>query len=172
MDIVNNQRLSPRQVLRVFHETCLAVAHMHSRKPPIIHRDLKVCMHDMRGIKPHPLGVPPFSVLVLVIPPLYLFVPLSLLQVENLLLSKDKRIKLCDFGSATTQQVIPDHTWTATQRGLAEDEVIVTIYTDYTHCKFVHTLYIVHTLYCCICYWLHFSLFLFGSLTIIIVLCL
>ena len=55
MDIVNNQRLSPRQVLRVFHETCLAVAHMHSRKPPIIHRDLKVYMHDIRGIKPHPL---------------------------------------------------------------------------------------------------------------------
>lgn len=41
-DIVNYQRLSPRQVLRVFHETCLAVAHMHSKKPPIIHRDLKV----------------------------------------------------------------------------------------------------------------------------------
>ncbi len=41
-DIVNTQRLSPCQVLRVFHETCLAVAHMHSRKPTIIHRDLKV----------------------------------------------------------------------------------------------------------------------------------
>lgn len=42
MDVVNTQRLTPKQVLRVFYETCLAVAHMHSQAPPIIHRDLKV----------------------------------------------------------------------------------------------------------------------------------
>ena len=42
VDIVNTQRLSPGQVLRVFHETCLAVGHMHGQTPPIIHRDLKV----------------------------------------------------------------------------------------------------------------------------------
>lgn len=53
------------------------------------------------------------------------------LQVENLLLTKDKRIKLCDFGSATTTQLQPDHSWSATQRGLAEDEV--TMATDCTH---------------------------------------
>ena len=43
-DIVVLIRLTPRQVLRVFHETCLAVAHMHSQDPPIIHRDLKVSL--------------------------------------------------------------------------------------------------------------------------------
>ncbi len=42
-DIVASVALSPRQVLRVFFQTCLAVAHMHSQNPPIIHRDLKVC---------------------------------------------------------------------------------------------------------------------------------
>ena len=42
VNIVNTQSLSPRQVLRVFYETCQAVAHMHSQTPPIIHRDIKV----------------------------------------------------------------------------------------------------------------------------------
>ena len=42
LDVVSNNRLSPRQVLRVFYETCSAVAHMHNQIPPIIHRDLKV----------------------------------------------------------------------------------------------------------------------------------
>jgi len=83
-DVVRSLQLTPRQVLRVFFETCSAVAHMHSQNPPIIHRDLKV---------------------------------------ENLLLSSKGAIKLCDFGSATTQQLHPDHSWTAVQRGLAEDEI-------------------------------------------------
>ena len=42
VDIVNTRSLSPRQVLRVFYETCQAIAHMHSQTPPIIHRDIKV----------------------------------------------------------------------------------------------------------------------------------
>ena len=42
LDVVSNNHLSPRQVLRVFYETCSAVAHMHNQIPPIIHRDLKV----------------------------------------------------------------------------------------------------------------------------------
>ena len=41
-DIVNTAHLGPRHVLRVFYETCSAVAHMHSQSPPIVHRDLKV----------------------------------------------------------------------------------------------------------------------------------
>ena len=49
-DVVRSLRLTPRQVLRVFFETCSAVAHMHSQKPPIIHRDLKVnCRDDDMG---------------------------------------------------------------------------------------------------------------------------
>ena len=41
-DVVVSVQLSPKQVLRVFFQTCLAVAHMHSQNPPIVHRDLKV----------------------------------------------------------------------------------------------------------------------------------
>ena len=55
MDIVNTQRLTPKQVLRIVHETCLAVAHMHSMNPPIIHRDLKVY-----HLPPYPLLHLPF----------------------------------------------------------------------------------------------------------------
>ena len=40
--VLRNSHLTPAQVLRVFYATCSAVAHMHSQKPPIIHRDLKV----------------------------------------------------------------------------------------------------------------------------------
>ena len=45
------------------------------------------------------------------------------LQVENLLFGNKGQIKLCDFGSATVKAVVPDDSWTALQRSLAEDEV-------------------------------------------------
>ena len=54
------------------------------------------------------------------------------LQVENLLLTSDGGIKLCDFGSATINQLNPDSSWTSVQRGLAEDEVCTVLY-DRTH---------------------------------------
>lgn len=44
------------------------------------------------------------------------------MQVENLLLSSEGYIRLCDFGSATTSSYYPDHTWTAVQRSTVEDE--------------------------------------------------
>ena len=44
-------------------------------------------------------------------------------QVENLLISSKGYIKLCDFGSATTQAHYPDETWSAMKRSLVEDEV-------------------------------------------------
>ena len=55
---------------------------------------------------------------------------------ENLLLSSNCQIKLCDFGSATTEQVCPDHTWTATMRGLVEEEVIFVVL--YSHASYLY----------------------------------
>ena len=59
-------------------------------------------------------------------------------------------IKLCDFGSATTKRIHPDHSWTQIQRGLAEEEVreneswIVSIYCGHdthTHTHVVRAVY-------------------------------
>lgn len=49
---------------------------------------------------------------------------LLVFQIENLLLGSDGKLKLCDFGSATTQVYQPNNSWTAQQRSLLEDEVI------------------------------------------------
>ncbi|CAH1242822.1 GAK [Branchiostoma lanceolatum] len=45
------------------------------------------------------------------------------LKVENLLISSRGLIKLCDFGSATTTSYYPDHTWSAHQRAMTEEEL-------------------------------------------------
>uniref|UniRef100_A0A2I3TPA9 Cyclin G associated kinase n=1 Tax=Pan troglodytes TaxID=9598 RepID=A0A2I3TPA9_PANTR len=45
------------------------------------------------------------------------------LKVENLLLSNQGTIKLCDFGSATTISHYPDYSWSAQRRALVEEEV-------------------------------------------------
>ncbi|XP_068089995.1 cyclin-G-associated kinase isoform X2 [Hyperolius riggenbachi] len=45
------------------------------------------------------------------------------LKVENLLVSNQGTIKLCDFGSATTIAHYPDYNWTAQRRATVEDEV-------------------------------------------------
>ncbi|KAI6652182.1 Cyclin-G-associated kinase [Oopsacas minuta] len=45
------------------------------------------------------------------------------IKAENLLLDSSENIKLCDFGSATTQFHLPDTTWTATQRGLLQEDL-------------------------------------------------
>ncbi|KAB0398243.1 hypothetical protein E2I00_008833, partial [Balaenoptera physalus] len=44
-------------------------------------------------------------------------------QVENLLLSNQGTIKLCDFGSATTISHYPDYSWSAQRRALVEEEL-------------------------------------------------
>ncbi|KAJ1929589.1 Ark- serine/threonine protein kinase [Tieghemiomyces parasiticus] len=36
------RRLEEREILRIYKQVCLAVAHMHYQDPPILHRDLKV----------------------------------------------------------------------------------------------------------------------------------
>ena len=47
-----NQRLSSkfteREVLQIFGDSCEAVAHLHYQSPPILHRDLKVCVAHER----------------------------------------------------------------------------------------------------------------------------
>lgn len=45
------------------------------------------------------------------------------LKIENLLLSADGVVKLCDFGSATAQIWCVDASWSAAQRSLLEDEM-------------------------------------------------
>ncbi|GFR85921.1 cyclin-G-associated kinase-like, partial [Elysia marginata] len=45
------------------------------------------------------------------------------LKAENLLISAQGTIKLCDFGSATTETHYPDTSWSAIQRSLVEDEI-------------------------------------------------
>ena len=51
-------------------------------------------------------------------------------QVENLLLSAGGMVKLCDFGSATTQTHTPDHTWTPMRRSTVEDEASALTHID------------------------------------------
>lgn len=45
------------------------------------------------------------------------------LKIENVLFDNQGYVKLCDFGSATTQTYTPDLDWTPIQRSLVEDEV-------------------------------------------------
>ncbi|KAM6187352.1 cyclin-G-associated kinase [Sarcoramphus papa] len=45
------------------------------------------------------------------------------LKVENLLISNQGTVKLCDFGSATTIAYYPDYNWSAQKRTLVEEEI-------------------------------------------------
>ncbi|VDP73877.1 unnamed protein product [Schistosoma mattheei] len=45
------------------------------------------------------------------------------LKIENLLLTDNFIIKLCDFGSATTITYSPDQSWTALKRGSVQEEL-------------------------------------------------
>lgn len=51
------------------------------------------------------------------------FCSASFFKVENLLISNQGTIKLCDFGSATTVAYYPDYSWSAQKRALVEEEV-------------------------------------------------
>ncbi|XP_058813627.1 cyclin-G-associated kinase [Topomyia yanbarensis] len=76
------RELAPDTVLRVFYQSCKAVAHLHAQPVPIIHRDIKI---------------------------------------ENFLIGGDGQLKLCDFGSASTDTYAPDVSWNAHQRDSLED---------------------------------------------------
>uniref|UniRef100_A0AAY5KUX6 Cyclin G associated kinase n=1 Tax=Esox lucius TaxID=8010 RepID=A0AAY5KUX6_ESOLU len=43
--------------------------------------------------------------------------------IENLLISNQGTIKLCDFGSSTTLAHYPDYSWSAQKRSMVEDEI-------------------------------------------------
>ncbi|XP_074031874.1 LOW QUALITY PROTEIN: cyclin-G-associated kinase [Leptinotarsa decemlineata] len=45
------------------------------------------------------------------------------LKIENLLISSENTIKLCDFGSATTEIFRPDLTWSANQHNCLEENI-------------------------------------------------
>uniref|UniRef100_A0A8C5ASU2 Cyclin G associated kinase n=1 Tax=Gadus morhua TaxID=8049 RepID=A0A8C5ASU2_GADMO len=45
------------------------------------------------------------------------------LKIENLLISNQGTVKLCDFGSATTLAHYPDYSWSAQKRSMVEDEI-------------------------------------------------
>lgn len=49
--------------------------------------------------------------------------PSLFLQIENMLMSTQGTIKLCDFGSATTLAHYPDYSWSAQKRAMVEEEV-------------------------------------------------
>ncbi|XP_055977480.1 cyclin-G-associated kinase isoform X2 [Sorex fumeus] len=69
------------------------------------------------------------------------------LKVENLLLSSQGTVKLCDFGSATTVSHYPDYSWSAQKRALVEEEItrnttpmyrtpeIVDLYSNFPICE-------------------------------------
>uniref|UniRef100_A0A1I8GP70 Auxilin n=1 Tax=Macrostomum lignano TaxID=282301 RepID=A0A1I8GP70_9PLAT len=76
--------LFPDQVTLIFYQACAAVEYLHTRSPPVVHRDLKL---------------------------------------QNLLVSAQHTIKLCDFGSCTTKLHYPDTSWSAGQRATVQDEV-------------------------------------------------
>lgn len=44
-------------------------------------------------------------------------------KLENFLLGSDGLIKLCDFGSTTVQQILPDTSWNAQRRAQLEDHL-------------------------------------------------
>lgn len=44
-------------------------------------------------------------------------------KLENFLIGNDGLVKLCDFGSTTNQQIIPDNSWNAQKRASLEDQM-------------------------------------------------
>ena len=45
------------------------------------------------------------------------------IKLENLLLTEDHEVRLCDLGSASTKQYQPTQDWSMNQRSVLEDEL-------------------------------------------------
>lgn len=96
----------PDTVLKIIYQISRAIGHMHSQNPPITHRDIKVCFFLFSIIKNCDKICNCIE-----------------FQIENFLLTADGELKLCDFGSATTETYAPDVSWSAQQRDTLEDQV-------------------------------------------------
>lgn len=96
--------LEPDTILQVIYQASKAIAHMHSQNTPITHRDIKVISNEQQNV--HKFN-------------LFFF----FLQLENFLIGSDGLIKLCDFGSATTDVFVPDNNWSAGDRNDLEDKL-------------------------------------------------
>ncbi|XP_042876999.1 AP2-associated protein kinase 1-like [Penaeus japonicus] len=97
-----NSGLTEAEVLKIFCDVCDAVSRLHHINPPIIHRDLKVCMESFVQLL--------LSVLGQLQRELKLWAPYqpgkdthNESSVENILISTEGSYVLCDFGSATSR---------------------------------------------------------------------
>lgn len=94
-------KFAENEVLKIFEDVCKGVECLHSRNPPISHRDIKVktiqfeknyCFELLKTKK---------------------------LKVENVLLSVNV-FKLCDFGSCTIKTYSPTND---RERSVAEEDI-------------------------------------------------
>lgn len=95
--------VEPETVLKLIYQATQAVKHMHLQSVPITHLDIKVTYLILNIFK-HLYGF-------------------RSIQVENFLIGADGLLKLCDFGSSTTEIFQPTETWSAQQRNNLEEQV-------------------------------------------------
>ena len=96
MSATGQKRLNAVTVMRIFCNVLEAVAFLHSLKPPIAHRDIKVGTNTRPNTTPVHTPTDPLDLS-------------SRPQVENVMLCANGehsgQFKLCDFGSATRKHV-------------------------------------------------------------------
>lgn len=103
-------RLTESEILKIFSDVVEAVCWMHTREPPLAHRDLKVrCTRRRYGIGTlDSRGTTTNYLESVTIPgPADAQPPSPTHQVENILLSASNLYKLCDFGSTTSPKPYP-----------------------------------------------------------------
>ena len=81
---LTNSPLSQASILSIFHSLCSAIRELHQANPPIAHRDIKVCILIHKSFK---------------------IAYFCFFQPHNVLLDKDLRPVLMDFGSCAPARV-------------------------------------------------------------------